>query len=312
MFEFPSSLVAKLSETLKPQSILRYKAWLRKYVFGDQDYNVSTLVNFHKKIDDELKAKKDYTSILSAIIAVLKAEDKPTNIYEKLKSEHLPTFYAEPTQADKDNQITVAEIKTLREETEASYAESPTMAKAYHLQFLYFITELPPLRSQDYINTSFTDKLGVNLLDIDNKLLIIKGGKSVHSKRTIKLPQSVLSKVVEFKDRYGSDWLFPQLKNINVPMTNSGFNKYLARLFKRNISTSRIRQIMVSHWKDKNLSTKQRAETARVMGHTLKTSEASYTKFSQQIHEKDELILKQKRQIAILKAKLKRAEEKAK
>ena len=58
MFEFPSSLVAKLTATLKPPSIKRYQAWLRKYVFGDQDYNVSTLVNFHKKLMTNSRLKK--------------------------------------------------------------------------------------------------------------------------------------------------------------------------------------------------------------------------------------------------------------
>jgi integrase len=312
MFELPPTVYDTLAQRLKPQSIKRYTGWLNKLVFKGDDYNVKTLVDFHKNIPTDIKARNDYTSLLAAIIAVLRAEGKDTSIYEKLKANHSTTYYKEPTVADKENQISVKDVFKLRDELKQSYEQKPTLVKALHLLYLSFICEIPPLRSEDYLNTSFINQEGVNFLNTETNQLLIKGGKSLNSKRNIKLPKKLMDTINEIRERFAIDWLFPQVKNVDKPMTTSGFNKFLGRLFSKKISTSRIRQIFVSHWKDNELSKEERVVNAEQMGHTYNTSESNYTKFSETIHKKDEVIKKQKRQIAVLKARLKKAEANAK
>lgn len=299
-FFLPQHIREQMLKKLKPQSVKLYDKWIFKYVFNDKGkYNKNKLINFHKKITPEFKLNKLYTSILSAIEAVLKAEglQNDAEIYRNFRIAHVSQdieFYKKPTQRDIDNKIDIDEILKLKEQKQQLYNNKPTLYNSYHLQFLKLITEIPPLRSEDYFNTSFQNIEGYNYCDLDNKVIHFKNGKSINSIRDIKLGDELTQFIRKTKDKFNSRWLFPSLRDRTQPMNSKSFNKWLARLFGKNVSTSMLRRVFISHWKDEDMPKDERIEKAKQMGHTLAVSEKHYTKYSKKIHDKDELIEKQR------------------
>jgi hypothetical protein len=322
---FSSELITSLLKTIAPSSVIVYAHWYQKYI-GDI-YNPKDIVKWAKKLNDEIRVKKDFTSVLSVLIKLLdiekqKSEDEKRGIkiniittrekliQERYKAHQRKAVFTEATQKDKDNTMTVDEIKKLKGEKEQQYKDKPTINNAYHLQFLKFITTVPPLRSQDYVNTSFINKDGVNFYDVEKSKLIIKGGKSKNSIRDLEIPKELNDFIKTLKNKYNTEWLFPQLKNTDAHMTNSGFNKFLTRMFNKNISTARLRNIFVSQYKDDDLSQDERLEKARMMGHSLKTSETVYTKFSDKIHDKDAIIKKLQEENTKLRDNIEKTQQK--
>ena len=158
------------------------------------------------------------------------------------------------------------------------------------LQVLYLYTEIPALRSQDYINTSFNSKNSTHYINLNKKELIIKEGKTTNKTNTriIDIPDIVIT-IIKISN---SIWLIPKLKNTNEHMNNSSFTKFLNNLFGKSISSSRLRNIFSSYYNDSNLSIEERRKNANVMAHSLKTQQTVYTKYSQKLHEKDVYIKK--------------------
>jgi hypothetical protein len=322
---FSEQLQTTLLQTLSPSSVKRYGFWYKNYI--GSEYNVKDIVKWTKDLNADIRIKKDFTSILSVLIKLLdiekqKSKDEKRGIKiniittrEKLIQERddamqRKVIFTEATQKDKDNKMTVDDIKKLKDEKEKEYKDKPTINNAYHLQFLKFITSIPPTRTQDYINTSFINKDGVNFYDIKNSKLIVKGGKSKNSVRDLEIPKELNDFIKTLKNKYDTEWLFPQLKNTDIPMTTPGFSKFLTRLFGKNVGTSRLRNIFVSQYKDDDLSQDERLQKAKMMGHSLKTSETVYTKFSDKIHDKDAIIKKLQDENAKLQAKLKKMQQK--
>lgn len=319
---FPADIQTKLLTTLSTSSMKRYSNWYKKYVKKNDIYDIQDIVNFKDSIDDEMRQKKDYTSILSVLIKLLNVHTETDNS-TVLVNETLQTLKTElqqaknskdvivkPTENDTKNQITVEEIQEIKDKKEKLYGEKPTLNNAYHLQFLKFITLLPPLRTQDYINTSFRDMDDVNFMDLENKLFIIKGGKVANSKRTIEMPDELITFITELKEKFKSEWLFPKIKNVAEPMTTEGVGKWLNRMFGKAVSTSRLRNVFVSHWKDTNMPKEQRVKNSAIMGHSYQMSETNYTKYSEALHEKDRLIETLQRENEELKKKLQDMENK--
>jgi hypothetical protein len=298
----PSGLLSFLMEKLSTSSVKRYISWIKKILDG-RAYNVDIFKNYYKSITDDDKEKNDYSSLLAVVKKVLEYEKQDTTIYNKLLEEAFlhKKGYVTASQTDKNNEITVDDIYKLREDIEK---QKSSIGRDYKLQFLYFITELSPFRTQDYITPTF-DITQPNHINIDNKTMVITEGKSINSTRTIKLPDKLFSIIVENKKKYDSPYLFPKLTNINDKMKTAGFTLFINRLFKRKISTSRLRQVFVSHYNDIMMNKKDRIQKAKEMGHTYETSQFNYTKYSKIIHEKDELIKQLYAEIERLKNKLK-------
>lgn len=324
---FPTYVIDEMTKTLQPATIKRYNGWYKKYL-ENEEYTVQSLLDF--KPDAELKAKnKEYISVLYVVIKLIKIElersenkkrikQKLTTQLKKLEKDAINArsrsiVVATATESDTKNKITMEQINLLKKQTQESYDQKETVNNAYHLQFLEFITSLPVLRTQDYINSSFFDTEGVNFMDTSNKLLKIKGGKVANSKRDIKIPKALNDLIIKNKETFGSDWLFPQLKKKNKPMTTAGFTKYLNRLFGMNISTSRLRQAYVSNLADKKTSVADRVKIAGQMGHTFQTSQQSYQKYAgddpdglkQDNQELIEMVNELQKEIFQLKEKLK-------
>jgi len=88
MSYFPDSVLKKLNDVLKPDSIKRYGYWLKNV---SPEYSQSKPATYYKDLPNDFKQKPD-ASILSAIIKLFKVEghkndDKPIKEYQKLINE---------------------------------------------------------------------------------------------------------------------------------------------------------------------------------------------------------------------------------
>lgn len=313
----PSATANNMLKRIKSTSLERYDQWLRKHVFLDGVYDVDKLVNFHEQIDDEFRAKKDYTSILVAIMSVLFAEGKESDVevYRQLKQEaknRKITFYEEPSATELERQIEYSYILELAQKTQQLYETEKTLHTSLHLIFLKFITELAPLRTQDFINIGFDDVGKQHYLNLDSGVLSIKHGKSKNSVRDFKIGTELMDIIRDTQETYSTQWLFPQSRDTSKPMSTDAFRKWLYRLFDSNVGIQTLRQICVSFWKDSGMSDKEREIKAQIMGHTLAVSEKNYTKYSNAVHSKDVIIKNLQNENDALKQKIKEMEEKQK
>jgi integrase len=222
MSYFPDSVLKKLNNVLKPDSIKRYSYWLKDV---SPEYSQSKLATFYKDLPNDFKRKPDATSILSAIIKLLKVEgyndnDKPIKEYQKLINEIRGSnidIVSKPKDKDIENKITVDDILKLRKQKEEQFKTNKDLKTALQLQVLYLYTEIPALRSQDYINTSFNSKNSTNYINLNKKELIIKEGKTTNKTNTriIDIPDIVITIIKKVKSISNSIWLIPKLKNTN-------------------------------------------------------------------------------------------------
>lgn len=290
---FPTYIIDGM-ESLQTSTIKRYNGWYKKYL-NNEEYTVQSLLDF--KADAELKEKnKEYISVLYVVIKLIKIElqrpenkkrikQKLTTQLNKLEKDAInartrSVVVATATESDIKNKITMEQIEHIKKQTQEQYDKKETVNNSYQLQILLFITLLPILRTQDYINVSVNDIENTNFMDTENKLLKIKGGKVKNSKRDIKIPKALNDLIIKNKETYGSEWLFPQLKDKTKPMTTAGFTKFLNRLFGMNVSTSRLRQAYVSNLADKKTSVADRVIIASQMGHSFATSQTNYQKYA--------------------------------
>ena len=155
-------------------------------------------------------------------------------------------------------------------------------------------TEIPPLRSQDYINTSFNSKNSTNYINLNKKELVIQEGKTTNKTNTriIDIPDNVINIIKKVKKISKSIWLIPMIKNTNEHMKNDTFTKFLNKLFGKNISSSRLRNIFSSYNNDSNSSIEEIRKNANIMSHSLQTQQKVYTKYGKIIHEQDMYIKK--------------------
>jgi hypothetical protein len=283
-------IIDELAKTIKPVTIKRYKAWSN--LISPGEYNVENFVNFHKSIDDEFKARKDGGSILSVIIKVLSIEGKNTEIYQKLRNDIMSAkdVFEKPTEGEKEREISVEEVYSRRQQLLHKYLENPTRETSYQLQYLYMITEIAPFRTQDYIGVSFSPDTSTNYVDMPNQSLVYNEGKTVNSKRTIKIPDDVFDIIKQNKERFNATYLFRSTRK-NASMNETAFVLLVKNIFDgKNITPQLLRQIFVSHYSDIEMNKKDRIIKAHEMGHTFRMAETNYTKFSKAIHDKDTII----------------------
>lgn len=291
-------VIAKLNETLKKSSVKRYKAWSN--IVSPQKYDIDEFINFYKLINDDFKARVDYTSILIVIIKVLTIEGKDTEIYEDLRKKAMNSknIFSTPNPADKEKAVSVEDIYIRRQELLHVFMEEPSNKRnAYQLQYLYMITELSPFRTQDYVGVGLSSDTAENYVDMDARTIKYNVGKSQNSIRTVNIPSDVFDIIERNHKNFKSKYLFPSLSFINKSATSSGFVALVRDIFDKDITPQLMRQIFVSHMNDTNMKKTDRVAKATEMGHTYQTSQTQYTKLSKIIHEKDELVADQKKTI---------------
>ena len=101
-----------------------------------------------------------------------KDDDKTIKEYQKLINEirgNNIDIVSKPKDKDIKNKLTVDDILNLRKQKEQEFKKDKSLVIGLQLQVLMLYTEIPPLRSQDYINTSFNSKNSTNYINLIKK-----------------------------------------------------------------------------------------------------------------------------------------------
>jgi len=183
-------------------------------------------------------------------------------------------------------------IKTKRKE----YRE--LLTDSYHrhndgayvlLSFFYY---LPPLRTQDYVNTILLEKIKEdklktttkNFISLHHKVMVINGYKTakIYGRREIELPDKLVKILRNFKEKSKSLWLVPRLQGtMQEPMTSESCTHFINRIFGKKISTTELRRAYVSQKViNQDMKGSERKKVARIMAHSVSTQNQTYSKYS--------------------------------
>jgi len=313
VFKIPNRLLKKLEEQYKPESIKKFTFTLKKIfkeLFKTEKYDTATFKgrssDFKKYVEDNIPEKQRHPfSFIVYKMMLLDNKKIGKRDMEKYKDINykFKIAYSASNKSDDELQnkevITMDELMDIRNKYDA-YANDKPENKTLQLGrlLLYFYTEIPPLRSQDLINTIYDDKPNddeLNYLDLKKRVLHIVAGKSKNSIRDITLPDTLVKIAKITKDRVGSNILFPNVRNITKHMTNSNFTHFFNNVLGKKISSSKLRNIIASKYYDDGMTDEQRAKLARDMGHSLQVNQTVYTKYSKLLHKSKQLMEENKK-----------------
>lgn len=192
-------------------------------------------------------------------------------------------------------------IKNIEEKEELKTRDMITYEK-YIVLLLY--TTLPPLRSEDYYKMLLTISKKENYINLKTGIMYVKVYKTskTYGTRKINLPKKIvetLKKWVELQKKFNREletvYLMPTIgSKLTKPQSQQGFTDLLNRIFKpKKISSSMLRKIYISEMIDKRLSPEERKKITKIMGHSLEMQEFIYSRFSDKIHKKIKIKIKQ-------------------
>lgn len=284
----------KLEDNIKPSSLKTYYFWFKK-INDDFDIKIFTNLELVKtKLVDDTKLLSKVIISLIRIFKILKVKEsiiKKFNDYYKTIKPNIEI--KEAKEEDKNNVLSVDDIIKIKEKYKEQYADKPNLKNALSLLVLYLYTEIPPLRSQDYINTSFDFTETPNFISIKDKALFIREGKrtNINNARKINLNTNIIKAISNVKKEveklgFKNKWLIPKIYDPNTNMKNDTFSKFLNSIFGKGISSSKLRNIYASHYTDTGINAEERQEKADIMGHTVSTNLLTYNKFSKRLHGK--------------------------
>jgi len=298
---FTTTQLKELTESLKMSSIKRYASWLK--VLQPTGLDIQDLEKEKDKYINQALKVKDNTQTFATLIKMLNLFSGKKSVieeYEKAynKIRYKPKVNANrpATQQEQERMISFDEILNFRDEYIAKWNQfrdpQPTRANlqlALKKLVLVLYTELPPLRGQSYFETSFDKKLSKNYIEFGEptKLHIVEG-KTMKGKEPliINLNKNVVNAIADVrKMSNGSDWLIPQISNPENHMKSDGFTTFLNRIFGKKISTTTLRNIVVSHRLDQGASKEEMDNLAETMGHTPATQRSIYGKNSKRMHK---------------------------
>ncbi len=184
--------------------------------------------------------------------------------------------YKAPKEAELEKLKSIEELKQMRDNHEDKSSNS------YIALCLY--TYLPPLRSQDWINTKlFYDSSKVkekdcNYLCLKQKKLFITKYKTAetHGEREEVVPDALVKVLKAYKDNTKATYVIET--NKHEKFTSSSFGKFLNRKF--GMSSSTIRKVFVSECVDDGMKGKELKQVAKTMGHTVGVQQGTYTRFA--------------------------------
>ena len=282
-----------LNSNLKPNSVDVYVRELKNVIANTSEQVFEDKAQWHKAVDyaktragsDSLLAKYvkyvDKCCHNAECVAYLK---KCIDEYRASKPQ-IKTTSAPPAITYDTIKHMYDKIKNLYQNKLKDFCRESNILKNYReIVTLSMLVHLPPLRSQDYVNMTLND------IDFKEKIIRINEGKSKASKRCLTMPQALVEDLQELHTRWcpfdqqkkkyitwSTDYLIPNLNG--QKMTSSGFQKFLNRLFGKNISTSALRSIYVSKALG-NVSSEKLEENAKAMGHSVSTALTQYAKHS--------------------------------
>ena len=209
--------------------------------------------------------------------------------YVKTTSEDMS--YTPANKKDLSNKIDLNYVIQKREEYQKNVTDTFHTNDMYHLQSCLY-SYLPPLRSQDYydtvIKTDTTDLEKDNYYDLETKQLIINNCKTTKSKgqRVIDVPDELADEISKFHERSKSSYMI--CTRTGHKLDANSFRKSMHRCLKKDISSSMLRNCFISSKIDEGITAEERKRTAKIMGHSVATQQAIYSKFSDVLHPKED------------------------
>ena len=197
--------------------------------------------------------------------------------------------YQKPTQKEIDNKITMNDVIKLRDEYKSKLKNN----KFHHNDVYYLLCSLysylPPLRSEDYTNTTIKNDAthidNDNYFDYENKQLVLNHYKTsnTHGKRIIEIPNELCEIINNFHVKSNSNYLI--CTHTGNSLNNVTFNHLFKRCFKNlNVSSSILRKCFISEQQDKNVCAEERIKNSKIMGHCISTQQLIYTRYSDFLH----------------------------
>lgn len=253
-----------------------------------------TVINTIENSDAPLNSKKMLFHSISNVIKVsgidtypamkiLDARDKFSSYVDEMRA-----FQKKESVIPLDNIYPL--IKSTFDDLELSLTDEYDPSKDVPYIILGFFIYLPPLRSQDYVNTRITSKGlknnddKINHINLEKSEMIIneyKTGKK-YGQRKIHLPAPLVHILKEYKTKSKNKWLVPKLYGDgSEPMTNSAFTHFLNRVLGEKISTAELRRAYISQEViNKDMKGKERKNVAKIMAHSTRTQGEIYSKYS--------------------------------
>ena len=286
--------------------------------FDLHHFDVKPLTDFKKtkkylETVDNMAMRK---SLVSTILAFLRVNDKvPKSLVEeyeahfkKLASKvNTSRLYKEPKDSELDNWLPWKDILKKQQKFKI-YAdcidELPRKDITIEDQYVYMryvllslYTQIPPLRGEEYLNAivvsisnpklyqTIRDMTGRNLFDLNHKKFTVYGYKTsgLYGIRTISIPDGIVDIVKKWTSITKSQLLLPSLQELpenEVSMSKEALAQTFFKIFEpKNISTSMLRKIYISHTLKTLKDPEKRKELALTMGHSLQTQEFIYNRF---------------------------------
>lgn len=325
MFKIPPRIIKKLSSQYKEESIKKFSSTLKKVLkelYDTDKYDITKFKGTSAELEEYIKEnipekqRHSYSFIIYKFLTLEPSKikkrdlDKYKDINYRFKIAYNPAEKSSEELQNKE-EITLKELLDIRAKYDLMSNEKDkknNVSVQLGRLLLYFYTEIPPLRSQDLINTIYDDKpndKGLNYLDLKKGILHVVAGKTKNSIRDVKLTDT-LAKIAKItKDRIGSEYLVPRLKNKNEKMSASNFTHFLNSVIGKKIGSSKLRNIMASKYMDEGLTSEERAKIAKDMGHSFSTHSHIYTKYSKVLHKSRDIMDENKK----LKEELERLKE---
>jgi integrase len=292
-------ILKKLEEKYKPSSMKTIQSRIKNLflnVFNSGKFSIKKMEDLERIIiytTTQSSASSTFNTYYQVYKASINPKPEILEQYEEAlkilkKDDTEKQTMRSATEEERENTITKEELIELRKEYDILAKDKTSknyIKNNIRRLILYLYTELPPLRSQDYINTKFINQEGYNFLDIQNKELKIKSGKVENSIRDIYIHDELLEVIKETKENIKSQFLIPKVRDLNTNMKNDAFTHFVNNIFGgKKISSTKLRNIYISDMIDNKATAKQRKATAQLMGHGLNTATSIYTKYSKTLH----------------------------
>ena len=236
-----------------------------------------------------------------------------TTLAKKVNNERL---YKEPTPEELSNWLPWSDVIAkrkkykvyadcieeyfLKKSTSKSTSKSVALEDKYtYMKYLLLClyTYIPPLRGEEYLNAivvsvsnpklyqTIRDMTGRNLFDITHHKFVVYAYKTSgkYGTRIIDVPENVVDLVKKWTMITKAQLLLPVLSELpenEVPMLQESLTQMFFKIFEpKNISTSMLRKIYVSHRLKTLKDPEKRKALALTMGHSLVTQEFIYSTF---------------------------------
>lgn len=277
-------------ESLSESSLNTYGALIRTLVkrLGDIDVNNTDLIIKYLNNPEgrvSLNAKK---TIMSGLFILTGKQAYKDAMMNNIKEYNDISKTQTKTQKEEENWLDFSEIKKKYDQNKKKYWEMlkqeklSKSEKADIQKFLIFIVSsgvlFPPRRSQDWAEMKWEkDKSNSNYIE-KGKFVFqqYKTDKTYH-KQTIEIPREAVKFLKAWKRHQDSEYIFTGDKGQKLSSNTLG-QKLNSFFDNKHISTSMLRKIYLTEKYRDVPKLLELQETAREMGHSVKTAMTNYVK----------------------------------